>query len=384
MIPAVASTPSLVELEAVKIRALATGLRIEPDLLERLGGQEGLTVHEYATTGGITLELPHGMLVNAPFDAPYCATSDLLLRPDGDALVLEAESPAVRIPVRRVLPLPGYLGVLDAADRPVADTTMSHADRIRVSPIDGCAYDCDFCNVARLRYRERPLDQVLAGIEVAIADRALPPTHLLISGGSPSLGNARGQAYFRDLCVGVLRHLRGRTNPDGSPFEVDIMMSARPDGPAFVREMVAEGAAGFSLNVEVHSDEGAARHLRLKHRKSREHLGPMLEEAAALLGADTGRVRSLIIPGLETVEQTLAGVEWLAARGCSPVLSPFRPAPDTALETADPVSEADLRAVLDGTRAIVARTGVLLGPRCVACGHNTLGFPWDLPGWEAA
>lgn len=371
-------------IEAAKIRALARGVRIEPALLERLGGEAGLTVHEYATTGGITLKLPLGVLVNAPFDAPFCATSDLLLRESADGLVLESSSPPIRLPVERVLPLPGYLDARDAEGRLVSETTMSHADRIRVSPIEGCAYDCDFCNFATMAYRQAPLDQVLAGIDVAIEDQALPAHHLLISGGSPSLGHVAGQEYFEEMCRGVLRHLRDRRAPGGGPFEVDIMMSARPDGPEFVRAMVDEGVAGFSLNVEVFSDAGAAAHLPLKHRRSREHLGPMIEAAVALMGTESGRVRSLIIPGLEPVADTLAGVEWLASLGCSPVLSPFRPAPDTTLADAAPVSENDLRTVLDGAREIAARYGVPLGPRCVDCGHNTLGFPWDLPEWTAA
>lgn len=377
----IAPAPALVAaLETVKIRALATGLQVDEDVLLELGGIEDLTVHEYATTGGITLRLPLDVLVNAPFDQPYCATSDLRLTRGAAGLELQSTD-TQPIPVLQVLPLPGYIGERDATGALVSETTMSHADRIRVSPIDGCAYDCAFCNVAALKYRQQPVAQILRGIDVALADEALPPRHLLISGGSPSLGHEAGQEYFRTTCLAVLDHLRGRTTPDGAPFEVDIMMSARPDGVAFVREMVAAGVTGFSLNIEAFSAEGAARHLPLKHKRSREHLGPMLETAAELLGADTARVRSLIIPGLETSEQTLEGVEWLASLGCSPVLSPFRPAPATALADAPTVPEPELRAVLEGTRRIAAQHGVRLGPRCIECGHNTLHFPWDSPDW---
>lgn len=383
--PAPLAVASRAALEQAKIRALATGLRIERSALDLLGGPAApLTVHEYATTGGITLDLPHRVSVNAPFDAPYCATSDLQLVGEAGRLVLVAEDPEMRIDVLNVHPLPGYLEAVDGQGRRLADTTMSHADRIRVSPIDGCAYDCAFCNVAALKYVQRPLEQVLAGIDVALADAALPPRHLLISGGSPSLGHAAGQAYFTHLCLGVLEHLAGRTNGDGSPFEVDIMMSARPDGPTFVREMTAAGVAGFSLNVEVFTDASASEWLGLKHRRARPHLEAMIAAAVDALGANSGRVRSLIIPGLESVDDTLAGIEWLASRGCSPVLSPFRPAPSTRLEARQPVAEQDLRAILDEARRITARHGVALGPRCAACAHNTLTFPWDLPEWGSA
>lgn len=363
-------------LESAKLIALADGVAIDPPVLAELGGAESLTIHEYATTGGITLELPHRVLVNAPFDTPRAAASPLRLirRDDGLALHTDAWS----VPVEAVVPLPGYLAALDAAGDLVRDTAMSHADRIRVSPIVGCAYDCRFCDLALVRYRQRPAEQILRAIDVALADRALPPRHLLISGGSPAIRNAAGQQYFADVCRRIAEHLRDVRTPEGEPFEIDIMMSARPDGPEFVEAMVAAGVTGFSFNVEVFSADAARRHLPLKHKWSREHLEPTIARAVELLGRADGRVRSLIIPGLEAPEQTLEGVAWLASLGCSPVLSPFRPAPDTLLQDADPVSTTDLELILERSRAIVREHGVLLGPRCVACQHNTLSFPWDV------
>lgn len=363
-------------LETAKLIALTEGVAIAPPVLAQLGGHQNLTIHEYATTGGITLELPRDVLVNAPFDSPRAAASPLRLeRADsGFALRIDDET----IPVQTILPLPGYLATRDAAGDHVRETAMSHADRIRVSPIVGCAYDCRFCDLARIGYRQRPVDQILRAIDVALADRALPPRHLLISGGSPPIRHAAGQDYFVETCLRITDHLRDVRTAEGAPFEIDIMMSARPDGPAFVETMVAAGVTGFSLNIEVFSPDAARQHLPLKHKWSREHLEAMIVRAVELLGRSEGRVRSLIIPGLESPEQTLEGVEWLASLGCSPVLSPFRPAPDTMLEHADPISVAELRRVLDGSREIVREHGVLLGPRCVPCQHNTLSFPWDV------
>lgn len=188
--------------------------------------------------------------------------------------------------------------------------------------------------------------------------------------------NARAQAYFEEMCVRVADHVQQRM-PDGT-FAVDVMMSARADGPAFVDRLIDAGVSGFSLNLEVHNPTHAATHLPLKHKWSREHLGSMIEHAVTRLGRDGARVRSLVIPGLEPASETLAGVEWLARLGCSPVLSPFRPARGTALADANPVDIDTLCVVLDGARESVARHGVLLGPACIPCQHNTLTFPWDV------
>ncbi|HEX4805899.1 MAG TPA: radical SAM protein, partial [Conexibacter sp.] len=275
--------------------------------------------------------------------------------------------------------LPGYLDAVDAHGDRVAETTMSHADRIRVSPIAGCAYDCRFCDLAADRYRTREPAQILAGIDVALADRSLPPRHLLISGGSPARGE-RHLAYFDEACRRIVRHVRAATAAWPEPFEIDIMMSARADGPGFVDRMVDEGVTGFSLNVEVFDERHAMERMPLKHRFARPHLAATIARAVERLGAGSGRVRSLIIPGLEPPEETLRGVEWLASLGCSPVISPFRPARGTALAREAPVDPELLRELLREARAIAARTGVPLGPRCVPCQHNTLTLPWDTQG----
>ena len=360
-------------LEAVKIEALARGVRVAPELVARLGGEASLTVHEYATTGGITVELPDDVLINAPFDEPFCASSELeLIDTDGE---LWLTGVGTDTPVLRVLPLPGYLAATTATGALPSGPAMSHADRIRLSPIAGCAYDCRFCNVAAERYGETPIAEVIAALDVALADDALPPRHLLISGGSAPVRNARGQAYFVDTCLAVLAYVQAHCPSD---FKVDVMMSARSDGPEFVDRLVEAGVDGFSLNIEVFSDTWAHERLPLKHKWSRAHLEPMIVRAVERLGRERARVRSLIIPGLEPAEDTLAGVAWLASLGCSPVLSPFRAARGTALAAAPPVKPALLRRVLDGAREIVAREGVLLAPHCVACQHNTLSFPWDV------
>jgi hypothetical protein len=359
-------------LEEVKIIGLTTGLRIDSDVLEQLGGGDKLTVHEYATTGGITLALDEGVLVNAPFDEQFCAASPLRLIWDRDALVLQLADR--RVPVRSVVPLPGYLDQVAPSGAPVTATTMSHADRIRVSPISGCVYDCHFCDLGTRRYHRHPVEDVLASIDVAAGDTSLPPRHLLISGGSPARPPEH-QLHFEESCLRIIDHVRDTL---GEKFEVDIMMSASTDGPVFVDRLIDAGASGLSLNIEAYSEDASVRHLPLKHRFARPHLEAMIRRAVERLGYGTGRVRSLIIPGIEPPEATLEGVEWLASLGCSPVLSPFRPSRGTVLAAAPPLSPAVLRSVLAGSRTIAQSHDVPLGPRCVPCQHNTLTFPWDV------
>ncbi len=361
------------QLERIKIAALAGGLQVDDNVLSELGGPASLTIHEYATTGGITLELPHGVMVNAPFDEPMCAGARLRLVRTGDTLALELDEDEVEIV--RVVPLPGYLDAVDDTGTPVTDTAMSHADRIRVSPIVGCAYDCAFCDLAGLRYQRRPVDQLIRAIDIARRDTTLPTRHLMISGGSPGAAAAH-QQYFADACEAIVRHVTERSTAGAPIFDVDIMMSPTPDGAAFIDRMIDAGVTGFSINVEAFSDDAGERHLPRKHRLARPHLERMIRHAVDRLGV--GAVRSLIIIGLEPIERTLAGVTWLTDLGCDPVLSPFRPARATALADAAPPDEFLLAEALAASREIVDRAEPMLGPRCVPCQHNTLTFPWDI------
>lgn len=353
-------------LELVKVAALSQGIRLTPaahDLLS-VGGTATLTIHEYPTTGGITVVLDHDVYLNAPFDEWYCVDATTVLDVDQDGSGLTLQHPEASVAVRRVLPLPGYLDRVDVEGCRVADVAMSHADRVRLSPIVGCAYDCGFCDLPAEMYTRRGADQLLRALEVAVADQALPPRHVLISGGSP-----RRTHYdeFIETCEAVIRD---------SPLPVDVMFSPMIDRPDMVPRLVEAGVEGFAINIEVYAAEPAEAALRGKYRSVRDHFEHTVVQAVELLGR-TGRVRSLIIVGLERPEQTLSGVDYLASLGCSPVLSPFRPAEDTRLRFHPPPPAEDLAAVLEGSRAIAARQGVPLGPVCAPCQHNTLTFPWD-------
>ena len=350
-------------LEDLKISALSTGARLTDAALEHLGGPSALTVHEYATTGGIPLRVD-GIDINTPFDEWYCAQAELLIDVVDDELQVQFRGTA--FPVDAVHPLPGYLGLVDGSGHRFDETVYTHIERVRVSPIAGCAYDCGFCDMPG-RVRLRPLEQMQKAVDAALADGALEVRHALISGGSPG---PRDESQFADVLVELAAYIAERV-------EVDVMMAASETGPELVRRLVDAGVHGFAFNIELESNDAAAVHIRGKHRRSRPHFDATVTSAVEILGR-TGRVRSLILPGLEPVDATLAGVAHIASLGADPVLSPFRPAVNTRLSRSSPVPASVLREVLDGSRQIVQEHDVALGPRCIPCQHNTLSFPWDV------
>lgn len=348
-------------LERTKVAILAEGMAADPLVLRRLSDRLGgpLTLHEYPTTGGLTLELDQGVFVNAPFDEWYCRDASVALVEGADGSLSLASDVGV-CDVRRVLPLPGYIG------RPeVESIVMSHADRVRVSPISGCAFDCGFCDLGALQYERKGEPRVLAALDAALADKVLPARHVLISGGSP---RARHDEWFLEQCETITRH---------STVPVDVMFAPMPRAASAVDRLVDAGVQGVSINIELFSGTAGREVLGSKYRSTRTAFEATAERAVELLGR-SGAVRSLIIPGLEPAKETLRGVEYLASLGVSPVLSPFRPSAGTRLASEAPPAKEMLAEILGESREIVHRFGLELGPHCGPCQHNTLTFPWDV------
>ena len=99
-----------------------------------------------------------------------------------------------------------------------------------------------------------------------------------------------------------------------------------------------------------------------------------IEGAVPVFGE--GKVRSLLMAGVESLEDTLRGVEALAERGCDPVLSPFSTDPSTPMKDKKPPTAEFLAELYERARDIVEKhPNVKMGPRCIPCMHNTLTFP---------
>lgn len=186
-----------------------------------------------------------------------------------------------------------------------------------------------------------------------------------MSGGSVG---RRDYDYFDGICCAVART---------STLPVDVMMSSRGDDLTYIDRLVEGGVSGFAINLEIFDDVVASEVLPQKFRHTRKDFFRTIERAVEITEG-AGRVRSLVIVGLESLVSTLQAVEELARRGCDPVLSPFRPARDTALWNAPAPSEELLARVYVEAREIAAAWGVELGPRCGPCQHNTLTFPSEV------
>jgi Fe-S oxidoreductase len=351
--------------QELKLRLLVEGVQILPEARAKLAemwGDSAVSLADYATTNGISLRLESGMYVNAPVvdHNPNFAgtTQNTLAYHDGDFVASSGELSETASP----LPLPAYKNEHNRWNEPFVWYVQSHADRVRISPISGCAYRCKFCDLSHtINYRRKSLERLLDGMDRALRDDKLPVTHALISGGTP---RPEDYAHQHMVYEGILG-----AHPD---FDIEIMLTPIPklfDLP-FLRSI---GTSRLCVNLELYSEEAMRKYSPNKLDLGQAYFFDQLEKAAEAFGP--GKVRSLVLIGLEDLSETLKGVEAIAQRGCDPVLSAFRPCPGTPLEKYPPpgidlVREAYLRSC-----EIVSRyPGVEMGPRCLPCRHNSVAF----------
>jgi hypothetical protein len=345
---------------------LAEGMEIAPAARRALreATSEGeLTPADYASTSGLILELDDDVWVNAPindYNPNFVANSRFILDYSADGFWVHGAGLASRA---AFWPPPSYHGHAERFG-PLNNFVVTHGDRARLSPVRGCAMTCTFCNIPYDDpldvYGAKPVDALLEAARIAISDPRQPAHHLLISGGTPKRPDF---GFMQEVYRSVL------TEFPQTP--VDIMMVPLP-GLLDLPLLDKLGLNEISVNIEVFSEAQAKEVMRHKYNQGLDFYLDFIEQAAEALGP--GRVRSMLMVGLEPMEMTLAGVAAIAERGGVPVLSPFRPDPATPLRDRKPAGAADLEETYLRAADIAASRRAVLGPDCPPCTHNTLSF----------
>jgi len=355
----------MTDLYKLKVSLMSHGIQITPDAFRELAGTEKkpLSIFDYVTTSGLTLILPDHIYANANFKEEFCKHSENTLDFD-DRYTIHSKYGEVQV---SCLPVPAYFREVLSSGRPVTEVIMTHADRIRISPIRGCSSRCQFCDMGTVYpYRKTELNEIHEALEIALADTSIKPKHLLISGGTPPKDD---ETYMDTVYEEIIKEC---------PLPVDVMMAPRED-ESILERLRQWGCNGLSINMEINNEELAKKIMPEKYRMGKDKYLKFIEKAVKIFGR--GKVRSCLILGIEDAESTLAGIRTLARLDCDPVLSPFKPLQGTILEDVLPPVPAFLEHVYKEAEEIVRGYDVLLGPRCIPCQHNTITFPMEEKGY---
>jgi hypothetical protein len=350
------------EAQRLKFQALAGGIRISNDAsvhLAQANRHRPLTPADYASTTGVILLLEDDVWVNAPvseYNPNFVENPLLTLGMEGPNVILQGGGLASRA---RVWLPPEYHGELAPNGQSWNYFVITHGDRARLAPIGGCAMACKFCNIPyEDPYQVKPLELLVEATRRALEDSLQPARHVLISGGTPKLEDVH---YLSDVYATILQRF-----PE---VEIDIMM-APVEGVLNLPQLRDLGIHELSINLEVFDRQRARTLMPHKYRQGLEHYLRFIEQAASVLGP--GRVRSMLMVGLEEPEMTLEGVKAIVDAGAVPVLSPFRPDPSTPLRDISPLGALEAELIFCEATQIVEAAGTRLGPDCPPCTHNTL------------
>lgn len=350
----------LTEIQSLKIKLMAHGLVVTGNAKEELI-LEGkvLSYEDYPTTNGLFLQIDKDIFVNAPINEK----STIILDFSKNFSLIDSEK---IFPVK-IYPPPNYFGKKNKENEVFGVHDVTHLDRIRVSPINGCAFRCKFCNSWLEKYYKKDVKDLIEVITTAINDSILPAKHILISGGTPALAD-------NDYLDMSYKEITRKFSPQGVP--VDIMLAPRKD-LKYIDLLYSWGVNDLSINLEVWNDKIAKEIIPQRCTVNKDGRIKFIERGVKVFGKT--RIRSALLIGLEPIQDTLEGVEKLASIGCVPMLSPFRPSPDTPLAKISQPTVEQMVEVYQKSSEICKKYDVKLGPRCIPCMHNTLTFPDGSP-----
>ena len=274
----------------------------------------------------LDLKLPSGHFCSVPVGQPYTEESGFSIQSvNGNQATLECGGELETV---TLIEAPSFYKQLTRKGSRMGSFASLHDRLLILQPFMGCGFfankgdACAYCQYdSMLNEAEPPLRDPLELVEVVLAaleEREIDTVYLY-NGFSPS--DDVGLAKLLPIIALLRRHLGHRQI---------ALETVAPKDLTVIDALYAAGLDIFVCNLEVFDSE---RFKEICPGKAEE--GGQKAILTALEHADKifrpGTVVSHLIVGLETVEQTIQGMELLIGKGVVPLLIPFRPLPDTPL-----------------------------------------------------
>lgn len=239
-------------------------------------------------------------------------------------------------------------------------------DRLRIHHNLSCCLKqrgegCRFCEI-QPEQSKLEFDEVFQVIDFYL-EKANTFKHFLIGGGSEP------RSIEPENILKIVKHIREKSE------KKIYVMSLPPQDLQVLKDYYEAGVTEIGFNIELFDPQMAARYMPGKSKLPRQEYILALKEATRFWGTN-GKVRSLIIVGLEPEASLLNGIQKLCEIGVMPILSVYRPIPGTDTENIVPPSNRYLRELYKKSFDICQKYSLHLGPDCPACQNNTLSLPF--------
>ena len=259
-----------------------------------------------------------------------------------------------------------YCNNLIIKDVKFSDICFWATDRLRVHHSLSCCMKnqgvgCKFCEVTS-DSRSISIDDILYVVDFYL-EKANTFRHFLIGGGSEPR-----EIEYKNI-LKIVRHIRKKSSKG------IYVMSLPPKDLHVLKEYYDAGVTEIGFNIELFDQDIALNYMPGKGKILRQEYFMALKEAVKYWG-NTGKVRSLMIIGLESEDSILQGIRELCKIGVMPILSVFRPIPGTNTENIVPPSNKFLKDIYIKGTMICKEFSLNLGPECPSCQNNTLSLPF--------
>lgn len=340
----------------LKANLLEKGIKVTKNAKKILDKQSDIwLMDDYITCSGVTLKYEDeyatiGVEDNSIYE--LIAEGDKLFITDGSDDKIEIS----------VITPPDYMRdemIIDG--KKITVYVNTYTDRTRLQLMSGCTNNCKFCNAVEYKYELNSIKGMEEALEIALEQSKT--RHLLISSGS-----------VREEHLEIITEMYDHFTKKYNDLDVDIMMTPRgftsytdsSQYEDYIKHLKDIGVHGLSINMELNHQDYLKKYCPEKFAIGQENYLKFLEIAVKIFGPN--KVRSLLIVGIEPLEETLEGVKKLAMIGVNPVLSPLFPYGEANFPPkADLFIEAKEKSL-----EICRKYNVKMGPLCKPCTHNVL------------
>lgn len=150
-------------------------------------------------------------------------------------------------------------------------------------------------------------------------------------------------------------------------------MCLPPNDISYIDKYIDAGVNEIAFNIELWDRKLALEYMPGKGQITLEEYLAKLEYATKKINKK-GNVRTMLMVGIESIENTLSAIEVIASKNIQPMLSIFRPTLNCKLPYVVQPSNEDIYKLFLLAETICKKYNISLGPSCPSCQNNTLAI----------